>query len=237
MKIKIIPNPKKDWAKTLAKEVKSFLSPTHQIVSRGADATICIGGDGTILYTNYKGKVEGTVLGIGSVNSYICQLRSDNWKEKIHSILGSGKTLKVLTLKAEVGGSTFSALNDFVIHATHYRVAELDVIADGTSTSYEGDGIILSTSIGSTGYAYSAGGEKLAPSERKISVVPICPYRRAFLPKTFSQDQRVSIKVGSDCAFILDGIFIRKLKKGESVNVSKGEDLVFFSGVGESWNQ
>ncbi|MEW6721736.1 MAG: hypothetical protein AB1324_00585 [Candidatus Micrarchaeota archaeon] len=236
MRIRIISNPKKDWALSLAAKLVPHLSGAgHRVVKKGADATICIGGDGTILYASHRGRVEGAVLGIGGEKSYICQLRRDDWESGIDGALASQKE-KIMSLECALGGKKFIALNDVVIHASHYRVAEMDVSirAGGRKleTAFEGDGMIVSTPLGSAAYAYSAGGAKLAPTERKISVVPICPYKRAFQPATFPEDGEVGITVGSDCAFITDGIFVRRLKKGEAVSVRKGPDIDFFEGVG-----
>lgn len=231
MKIKIIANPRKPWAKELAGEVAAFLKPAHTMVREGADATICIGGDGTILFANHKGRLEGAVLGIGSEKSYICQLRNDSWQKHISAALESRKA-SVMSLEAKIGGETYSALNDFVVHATHYRVAELEVAYDGSRASFEGDGVIVSTPLGSAGYAYSAGAERLGPTERKIIVAPICPYKRAFSPKILTEGGSAEVRVGSDCAFILDGIFVRKLEAGETVCMAKGKDIEFFEGVG-----
>jgi len=175
MRIKVLANPKKPWSKVLAKELKDFLRPTHRIVRKNADATICIGGDGTILYNCHKGRLQGPVIGIGGDNSYICQLHRNEWRGRIRDILESDRLIKVLTLECHLGGKSYVALNDIVVHATHYRVAEIEVEAAGRKMSFEGDGIIISTALGSAAYAYSAGGEKLAPTERKISLVPICP--------------------------------------------------------------
>jgi NAD+ kinase len=232
MKFKIIPNPKKPWAKELAAELKAFLFPTHSFVKKGADATICIGGDGTILYAHYKGKLEGPVLGIGGDKSYICQLRKDNWKEGIQGVIGNPKRESISTLVCSLGARYYAALNDAVIHATHYRVAEMDVTIDGKTTSFEGDGMIISTALGSAAYAFSAGGAKLAPTESKLSLVPICPYKRAFSPKVLPEDSNVEVTVGNDCAFIVDGIFVRRLRKGETVAIHKGPGIPFFGGVG-----
>lgn len=233
MKIKIISNPKKQWTKKLAKKIKSFLGTgSHQVVARGADATICIGGDGTILYANHQKRLDGVVLGVGTEKSYICQLRRNSWKHYILKLLEKKKMIKIMTLNCVIGKKRFNALNDFVIHATHYRVAELDVTINSKTISFEGDGMILASPLGSAAYAYSAGGKKLRPRERKISIVPICPYKRAFSPKVLPEKGKINIKVGSDCAFILDGIFIRKLRKGEHAIIEKGRDLMFFQGVG-----
>ncbi len=198
MRIKIIANPRKEWARELSFEIAKALEPRHHVVKRGADATICIGGDGTILYAHYKGRIEGTVLGIGSEKSYICQIKNTNWKERFIPLIESGKTISIMTLKCRLGEKTINALNDFLIHASHYRVAELDVSYGNEKTGFEGDGIIISSALGSAAYAYSAGGQKLAPTERKLSLVPICPYKRAFAPKILADDARISVKVGSE---------------------------------------
>jgi len=232
MRIKIIPNPKKEWAMELSLEIANALKEKYQVVKHGADATICIGGDGTILYSHYKGRIEGTVLGIGGGKSYICQIKNTDWKTRLIPLIESGNTISIMTLKCRLGQKTINALNDFLVHASHYRVAEIEVSDGDERTAFEGDGIIISTPLGSAAYAYSAGGQKLAPTERKLSLVPICPYKRAFAPKILADDAKISVKVGSDCAFIVDGIYVRKLRKGEVVEAEKGNDLTFFAGVG-----
>lgn len=232
MKLKIIPNQKKQWAVELASELKPFLSGKHTIVRSGADATVCIGGDGTILYACHKGRVRGPILGIGGEKSYICQLRKDNWKEGISPLLASTKRERIMALRCTLGSRQLVAMNDAVIHASHYRVAEMDVSIDGKTISFEGDGMIISTALGSAAYAFSAGGERIGPTERKLSLVPICPYKRAFSPKVLPEDSNVVITVGSDCAFIIDGIFVRRLRRVEKVEIAKGPDIAFFEGVG-----
>ncbi|MFH1521111.1 MAG: hypothetical protein ABID61_05690 [Candidatus Micrarchaeota archaeon] len=232
MKIKIIANPKKTWAKKVARELRTFLSPKHSIVRNGAEATICIGGDGTILYAVHKNQINGPIIGVGGDKSYICQLDKHNWREKLLTLIDNPAREKIMTLICKSEGNTYCALNDVVVHATHYRVVEMDVTLDGRTTSFEGDGMIVSSSIGSAAYAFSAGGKKFKPTERKIVVVPICAYKRAFSPLVLGEGGKTSIKVGADCAFIIDGIFIRNLKSEEIVYVEKGSDMLFFSGVG-----
>ena len=59
MNIKVIHNPLKHWTKELEKELRKFLvSEGHNIVKKGAEVTVCIGGDGTVLYANYKKQLE-----------------------------------------------------------------------------------------------------------------------------------------------------------------------------------
>ncbi|MBD3210496.1 hypothetical protein GF318_03895 [Candidatus Micrarchaeota archaeon] len=233
MRVKLIPNPEKHWAVEMARELEPFLARYgHAVEDEGAEATICIGGDGTVLYSNHMGLIQGPVIGIGSRSSYICQLTRDSPKEDLAGLLESGKTVDVMALKASINGKEQSAINDFVIHSKNYRVVNLEVTDNRGRYSFRGDGLIISSSLGSAGYAYSAGGEKLAPEDRKICIVPICPYLRAFSPATVPGDSVVGVKADRDCAFIVDGIFLQDLKKGETVNVEKGTDITFYQGVG-----
>ncbi|MBI5046692.1 NAD(+)/NADH kinase [Candidatus Micrarchaeota archaeon] len=247
MKIKIITNPKKEWAIQLEKELHAFftqlnkgresIKPTdaafYRVVRRNADLTICIGGDGTILYASHRKRLEGPVLAIGSETSYICQVNKNNWRSELIPLIEKGNKIKILTLNCEIGAKKYNALNDFVIHATHYRVAEMHTTINSQPTiAFQGDGMIFSTALGSAAYAYSAGGEKLEPTERKISVVPICPYKRAFIPSVLEENSTISVTVGSDCAFINDGIFVRSLRRGEIIKIEKGKYIEFFHGVG-----
>ncbi len=235
MKIKIIRNPTKPWAKKLASGLPAFLkSRGHEVVETGADATICIGGDGTILYSNNQKLLEGRVLGIGTSHSYICQINHDYWQQDLVPLLESSESVETMTLEGEIRGEWFSAINDFVVHATNYRVVDIAVSCTGTRWEYEGDGIIISTSLGSTGYAYSAGGEKFSPLDRNISLVPIAPYKRTFSSQVVGEDEVIEIKAGENCAFIVDGIFVRELKKDEVLRITKGKDIPFFKGVGSN---
>ncbi|MBU0532256.1 NAD(+)/NADH kinase [Candidatus Micrarchaeota archaeon] len=232
MKIKLIPNPKKSWAVALSKELADFLTEhNYSVVNKGADTTICIGGDGTILYSNHEHFLEGPVLGIGSETSYICQITLHTWKKELLNILKNKKTVKIMTIKTIINGRTITAINDFVLHSSDYRVVKINVNFSNTTHTFSGDGIILSSAIGTAGYAYSAGGKMLKPEERKISVVPICPYRRTFLPTVLDENAAIGITINRDCAFIVDGIFVQNLK-GETISIKKGEDITFFEGVG-----
>ncbi|MEM3422659.1 MAG: hypothetical protein QXZ30_02435 [Candidatus Bilamarchaeaceae archaeon] len=237
MKIKIITNPLKSWAAKLAKEVEALLTKNgYPIVKKNADTTICIGGDGTILYANYSGNLEGNILGIGSERSYICQLHIKNWKDKLLSILKT-KTDDIFVLQYEIknGIKTIkkgTAINDAVVHSDNYRVIQLSVSINNKKNDFRADGVIVSSAVGTTGYAYSAGGKKLSPTSKKMEVVPIAPYRRMFKPQLIDPKSIVKISAERDCAFIVDGIYVKKLKPDEVVIIKQNGALKFFKGVG-----
>jgi NAD+ kinase len=232
MRIKIIHNPKKEWAKELSTKLQAFLKDEHEIVENKPDYTICIGGDGTILYANHSGMLEGKLIGIGGRSSYICQLSRDHWRDEIKKTLES-VTEKIMLLEGVVRGKKFRAINDFVIHAPDYRVIDIDLKVNKETYSYRGDGIIISSSVGSTGYAYSAGGQTLAPAEKKMQVVPICPYRRKIDSMILDKDAKIEISADREAALIVDGIFTRHLKDNEKITISSDGFLEFASGVGK----
>ncbi|MFH1393335.1 MAG: hypothetical protein ABII71_06345 [Candidatus Micrarchaeota archaeon] len=234
MRIKIIPNPKKSWAQRISHQVRALLQKKgHELAEENPDATICIGGDGTILYASHMGMVEGAILGIGSKSSYICQLKDKDWKKELPKALRNHRTENLMTLEAKAGRRKLSALNDIVVHTPDYRVLTIYLSIAGKEYSFEGDGVIVSSAVGSASYAYSAGGKKLRPAARKITVVPICPYKRAFKPIVLGPDGKVRIRCDRESAFIVDGMFIRHLRKNEKITVTGNGFLKFFTGVGK----
>lgn len=231
-RVRILPNYRKTWALALAKKVRAFLEKNNFTVAhRTVDATVCIGGDGTIFYANHRKRISGAVLGIGSNTSALCQLRKDNWEKKIVRILKNGKIEKRLTLNARVGKKQISSLNDIVLHTHDYRVITVSLGINRKHYQFEGDGLIASTPAGSTAYAYSAGGKIVRTKIRKIQLVPICPYKRTIKPMVLSEKSKIRIHADRSSDFIIDGIYIGRLKPRTKVFIEKGKDVLFLKHV------
>ncbi|MDD5022663.1 MAG: hypothetical protein PHU63_00655 [Candidatus ainarchaeum sp.] len=228
MKIKILRNIRKEWTKNLEKELVLFLkSNSFEIVKKGADITICIGGDGTIFYFNHINSIEGSIVGIGSESSHICQIRKDNWKKILLPLILRKKAETRITLIATLGKNKFSAINDIVLHTADYRLIRVFYSIDSQNKSFDGDGIILSTPTGSTAYAYSAGGIIIDEPVEAIELVPICPYKRLVSPSIVHEKSEISFYSDRIADFVIDGIFIKKLKAGEKIHVKKGKSISF----------
>lgn len=227
-RIRILPNYRKQWAKRLVKSLAAFLSkygftPAHS----GVDATICIGGDGTIFYASHLNRIQGAVLGIGSKTSMVCQLRKDNWKRRILSMLRKGRTERRQKLLIKAKRRQYPCINDVVVHTHDYRVIRIFFTVSKRRYDFEGDGLIISTPAGSTGYAYSAGGRQLEASADYIQVVPICPYKRAIKPMLLSDGVAISIYADRSSDLIIDGIHVQRLKPAQKVLVALGKPILF----------
>ena len=85
----------------------------------------------------------------------------------------------MLEARTDSSDDAHLALNDFYLRPGLDEVAptcELELEIDGEVVDqYRGDGLIISTATGSTGYSMAAGGPILHPGLEAIVVNPICP--------------------------------------------------------------
>lgn len=71
---------------------------------------------------------------------------------------------------------TDRALNDAVIHG-YGDCVKITAMCDGNViSSFSGDGIVIATPTGSTGYSMSAGGPIIEPEAEDLIVTPICAH-------------------------------------------------------------
>ena len=181
-------NTTKESAIELSYLVKEFICLNGANVVNdvsNADIIISLGGDGTMLRTWRKYRaLDKAIFGINcGTLGYLTEGTINNWDEKISNIIANNMIIKNrTTLVGDVyhnNNVVFSdvALNDIVLSKCGGSVVRCDVeVNDKFLTSFNADGIICSTSIGSTGYALSAGGAFLDPDSNAIEIVPIAPH-------------------------------------------------------------
>ncbi len=103
----------------------------------------------------------------------------------------------------------------------------LDLIIDGEVVSgYSGDGLIISTPVGSTAHNLSAGGPILGQELSAFVVTPICPHMLSNRPVVDSADKVYTIAVRrllptSSLVLVIDGQEQGRLTAEHRVTVRK----------------
>lgn len=166
-------------------------APLHQELKSG-DLLIAFGGDGTILHLARSASMRQVPL-LG-VNLGSLGFMSELEVGEMHLLknLANGQFKRerrmMLDVTVERDGRTIytnSGLNDAVItKGAIARVVRLQVTA-GTENigHFSGDGVVVATPTGSTGYSLSAGGPIVEPTAQNFVISPICAHTG--FPKSF----------------------------------------------------
>ncbi|MEK9886193.1 MAG: NAD kinase, partial [Pelagibacteraceae bacterium] len=129
-----------------------------------ADYIVALGGDGFILKTLHDFlKIKKPIFGMnfGSVGFLMNNYKLEGLEERlINAQLTNLKPLVMKTLTPTGKEIKAIAINEISIRREKYQAAKLQIIVDGEIRMEElvCDGVIVSTSAGSTGYNYSASG-------------------------------------------------------------------------------
>ena len=166
----------------------------------GSDLVISLGGDGTLLRAaRIVGYQEIPILGLSYGHVGFLTAASPDERDVLgvvsDALAGEMHVSRRATLAVEVfsptdGGEEESidtfALNDMALaRGPLSDMVEFDVTVSGHHIDrLRGDGVVVSTATGSTGYALSAGGPIVSPDYTGMVCVPIAPHTiqaRAFL--------------------------------------------------------
>jgi NAD+ kinase len=152
----------------------------------GADLIVSIGGDGTTLAAMRTGAaVNRPALGIacGSLGALATVAVADVTRAMDRFSRGEwlGRTFPALSV-TRVGGDPLLAFNDLAVVRDGGGQVRVTARVDGVLFArLAGDGVVVSTPIGSSGYAISAGGPLLAGGVDAFVLTPL-PKHGGFVP-------------------------------------------------------
>lgn len=202
-----------------------------------SEIIISLGGDGTMLAAaRAVGERGNPILGInlGSFG-FLTEITADDIEKTLDRIARKDFLLeKRMVLKTKIEGDEkpfLYALNDVVIDKGNVaRLIQMHLYDNEEFVcSYSADGLILSTSTGSTAYSLASGGPIIHPQMNVIIVSPICPHTLASRPIIFSENENLKIVVECskrDAMLTVDGQVAEPVKSGEAVLVSKADHSV-----------
>ncbi len=164
-------------------------------IPEGTDMLVSAGGDGTYLSAAKMVASEG--IPVVGVNVGRIGFLSENRPEDVADALLSGDyRIENTTLLASDDGSL--ALNEMAVHRSGASILGIDVSIDGVLLpTYWADGIIVSTSSGSTAYSLSAGGPIVLPGAEVLVITPIAPHNLNVRPLIAPATSAISINMHS----------------------------------------
>ncbi len=195
---------------------------------------IVVGGDGTILRVARDLAYRGLpILGINvGHKGFLAEMEVHDLPEYLEFIVSGNYSVSerimleatVIRNNEKVAG--FTALNDMVVtKGTFSRIIRLDAYISGDFLeSYTGDGLIISTPTGSTGYSLSAGGPIVNPLLDILLITPVCPHSLYNRSVIVDSSETICLKVftrQSEMVLTVDGQVGFALNEEDRVIVSR----------------
>ena len=174
------------------------------------DMVLSVGGDGTFLSVSKL--VGDSGVPVVGVNLGRLGFLSENRPEDVAAaLLGGDYTIEDRALLCAVPvsgegveGDEIYALNEITVHRSGAAVLGVDVCIDGKwLPTYWADGLIVSTSSGSTAYSLSVGGPIVLPHSKVLLISPIAPHNLNIRPLVVPDSSEIKLRVLSR-----DGRFI-----------------------------
>lgn len=192
---------------------------------------IVIGGDGTLLRAAIRsGNNEVIFLAVrAGKRGFLLDVDESVLSERIRDFINDNYELVLhQRIKAFVNGNPLPCVvNDVVIFTSEGSMVRLDVYHDEGELrervmGVDGDGLIISTTTGSTAYSLNAGGPIVDPRLDVIIITPLNPVQLFLRPVVMSRSTRLSITMRDDSGpayLVLDGQIKVNLRPGDKVNI------------------
>jgi NAD+ kinase len=219
-----------------------------------ADIALVLGGDGAILRAaRQMGYQQTPVLGINlgklgfladltpaQMVDCFPEVVRGNYRVARHVMLEcevvdgakgrptseSKKTARPRASPKKAESRKILSLNEVVLHTgPPYRMMEVDLLVNGETVSrFAGDGLIVSTPVGSTAHSLSAGGPILGQELAALVITPISPHTLTNRPVVDSADKTYTIDIRrapGDAAIVIDGQEIIPVATGQQIVLRK----------------
>lgn len=213
---------------------------TNAQFAQAADAVLVVGGDGTLL------RAARTVYGyhkpLLGVNKgylgFLTEVEMNELEDYLEAFLnGDFQMERRMMLTAEVYRNgqklrELTGLNDLVItKGALARIISVEIEMDGAMVDqFLGDGVIFSTSTGSTGYSLSAGGPIVYPNFDVCILAPICPHSLSARSMIFPPESVLRVRLGLEnfqAMLTVDGQYGMELENKDEIIIRKADDYTY----------
>ena len=155
----------------------------------------------------------------------------DDLEKKINYVINNDITISkrmLLEININYAGEKkqFLAMNDIVVdHGPSGRILKTEVhVSNEYLNTYEGDGLIIATSTGSTAYSLSAGGPIVFPDIDTFTITPICSHSLSARPIILKSSENITLNFLAPfdgMALAIDGQVRIEMDKEVFVEIAK----------------
>lgn len=212
-----------------------------------ADLFLTVGGDGTILMV--QSATDKPVLGVNAgAIGFLCEVEPPQAAAAIDQVIrGDYRIEERDKLSAWLEDVQLpDATNEVTLQTS--RIAKLIrfriTVGGEVFDTLRGDGIIVSTATGSTGYAMSAGGPLLHPSVHGTVLAPIAPFRLAARPWVVPSEAQIELTlleresaIGTEpyARVVVDGAHGADVLPGKTVRIGPSHRKARFVRLGSGF--
>lgn len=207
-------------------------------IDKSTECVIVLGGDGTIIRAAtdlYEKQIPILGINLGTLG-FLAEIEKQDIIPALTCILENKYVVKermmvettVVRNNEEI--YTDHALNDVVIGRNGFsRIISISVFVNNILVdTYHGDGVIIATPTGSTGYSMSAGGPIAAPDSDIIIITPICSHSMSSRSILVSSNDEVRVTIDKskksqkeEAIATVDGRMALQLNTGDSIFIKK----------------
>lgn len=192
---------------------------------------LSLGGDGTLIGLCRMIKTKTPIVGINWGRlGFITEFNAEGMYQCLTKVIEGDFKLKkcpLFTVKVYLNDRIVFKerfINDLVISRNDIsRLFAVKVeCADESLIDIAGDGLILSTPIGSTAYSLAAGGPVVHPNVGALIITPICPHSLLHRPIVVPDDYSVRIRLAPqerEVALTVDGQVTQSIDQRHVVEV------------------
>lgn len=234
----------------LAEQKKQFCVRMESVTEQGGfapvpsdtECVLVIGGDGTMIRAaNRLKELSVPMLGINAGNlGYLTGAEMNETEKSLERLCeGDFRVEKRMMLDIfRDHGYSDTVLNEVAITRSGVsRLINVAVYVNGALLDViSGDGLLISTPTGSTGYNMSAGGAIVKPEAELIMITPLCPHSLFSRPVIVPAEDEITLKAVQDrrtqdveVTATYDGREAMLLKANESLSIRRSQyttDLV-----------
>lgn len=205
------------------------------------DLIFVIGGDGTLIRAARDTAAKNVPLigvNLGTLG-YLCELEESTVFGAVdqimedHFMLEARMRLCGYVIRSGTQQKEQTALNDIVIHRSGaLQLVSLVLYVNGQYLhTFDGDGVILCTPTGSTGYNLSAGGPIVDPKARMILITPINSHTLNSKSIVIGAEDEVVVEIGArrregdeQVVVSIDGDYHAKLDVGDRIVIRQAQE-------------